>query len=130
MKILLLEDDLTFAMHVRDAFEQEGWTVYHEVSPVSARVTLDEEPIDLVVCDILIRGIDSQPSSEGGLTLITHIRLRMHSPPPILAITGADPMLNLVPLAENLAVDRILQKPINLPDLVAEVRNLARCDDE
>ncbi|GAB5406800.1 MAG: hypothetical protein Aurels2KO_50310 [Aureliella sp.] len=124
MNILLLEDDLVLAMHVREGLENEGWTVFHEVNARSAKVTLEEEQVDFVICDILIREVDNSISKEGGLTLIDFVKFNLTPCPPIFVITGASPKLNLVQLAEQMNVDRVFEKPVDIEDLVFEVREL------
>ncbi len=123
MNILLLEDDLLLAMHVREGLENEGWTVFHEVNARSAKVTLKEEQIDFVICDILIRAIDNSVSKEGGLTLIDFVKFNLTPCPPIFVITGASPKLNVVQLAEQMKVDRVFEKPFDIEDLVYKVRD-------
>lgn len=124
MNILLLEDDLALAMHIREGLEKQQWNVFHEVSTKTAKATLADEKIDFVISDILIRSPDNKLGNEGGLTLISHLLFNVSPTPPIFVITGSSPTLNLVRLAEQMNVDRVFEKPVVIDDLVYEMREL------
>lgn len=124
MNVLLLEDDLALAMHLREGLERQSWSVFHEVDAKTAIATLEEERIDFAICDILIRQFDNTVRKEGGLTLIAHMQFKLDPCPPIFVITGASPVLNLARLAEQMKVDRVFEKPIDIDELVYEMREL------
>ncbi len=119
MKILLLEDDLLFAMHLREVLEEEGWMVYHEVNATNAKMTLEETSVDVIICDILIRGVNNMPTPDGGLTLMVHTQQHVKPNPVIIAMTGTSESLNLLKLAESMHVDLTMKKPIDVDRLLA-----------
>lgn len=123
-QVLLLEDDLTLAMHYRESLEEAGLTVFHEVNVEAAKLTVQEEQIDVAVCDILIRGISGEPMVNGGISLIAFIKLNVDPKPKIVAITGSNPSLRLVQHAESMNLDAVIQKPVDLAHLVSEVVRL------
>lgn len=119
--ILLLEDDLSLAMHYRQSLEQASHRVFHDVSVALAKETLKEERIDLVLCDIIIRGPDGSTLPQGGLSLISHILLHIRPRPKIIAITGANPSLNLLRHADMMNADATMEKPFSVDDLLLEI---------
>lgn len=123
-RILLLEDDLLLAMHYRSVLEDAGYLVYHDVNVESAKETLTEVPIDLVITDILICDWDGRPQSSGGLSLMAHLTLNQGEKPKMIAITGTSPSLNLLQHAENFDVDVCMEKPIESKKLLSEVLRL------
>ena len=123
-RILLLEDDLELAMHYRDLLEEAGWEVYHEDHPDGAKETLQQTRVDVVVCDLIIRGSDGMPLPCGGLTLMNFIQLRLEYPVRVLAITGTSPDLQLLAYAESFRIDGSLRKPVDPDRLVSEVGRL------
>ena len=122
--LLLLEDDLALAMHYREALELKGHVVYHEVNVEQAKLTLQDVAIDIVISDIMIRDLSGAPSSRGGFSLISHIRLNIRPIPHIIVITGADSRLNLLQVAESFSAAAALEKPIDMDLLLAEVDRL------
>ncbi len=119
--LLLLEDDLSLAMHYRQCLEQASYRVFHDVSVALAKETLKEEQIDLVLCDIIIRGPDGNTLPQGGLSLISHILLHIRPRPKIIAITGANPSLNLLRHADMMNADATMEKPFAMDDLLEEI---------
>lgn len=119
--ILLLEDDLRLASFWQTALEQSGLRVTH-CSDASAAISVcDSQAIDLVVTDILIRDEQNAVKPEGGLSLISHIRLHQDQIP-ILCVTGADPSLQIQKHLELFSVQHIMTKPIDVTTLVRTVR--------
>lgn len=122
INILLLEDDLVYAMHVRERLEQEGWIVYHEVNSAVARQTIEEEDIDVLITDLVIRDVKGKPTNDGGLTMINYVRSRVPNPPLIIAMTGTPPALALLRIAESMKADYSIEKSAELDELVNIIR--------
>ena len=128
LNILLLEDDLALAMHYRDVLEKRGWAVYHEVAVGPAKVTLESVPIDLAICDLLIRNVTGDPTPEGGLSLISHIKLNVRPQPKVAVISGGNSQLNLLQHAECFNVNAVLEKPVSEEELVETVEQMMASD--
>lgn len=125
-QILLLEDDLSLAMQYRECLEEAGFTVFHEVNVNAAKLTLEEEQVDVAVCDILIRGVNGEAMIHGGLSLISHMKMNVKPTPKIIAVTGSNPKLHLAQHAELMNLDAVLEKPLQLSQLATEVKRLAQ----
>ena len=61
-----------------------------------AKETLKEEQIDLVLCDIIIRGPDGSTLPQGGLSLISHILLHVRPRPQDHRDYGSEPFVESV----------------------------------
>jgi CheY-like chemotaxis protein len=125
-RILLLDDDRQLAAHWRAMLEEGGYYVAHETMVDSAIAALEREPFDLVITDILIRDAEDKLSVKGGFTLLTHISLNMTARPKTIAISGANPQLNVLRHAAVLQADRSLAKPVLAEQLLATVDELLR----
>lgn len=124
--ILLLEDDLSLAMHYREGLEDAGYAVYHDVNVDAAKVTLEAVDVHVVITDIMLRSVKGMPSSTGGLSLLSHITLNVRPIPHLVVITGTDSQLQLLKMAETFNVAVSLEKPFAVESLIDEVNVLAR----
>lgn len=123
--ILLLEDDLSLAMHYREALEAAGHAVFHEVNVEQAKVTLSEVQIEIVISDIMIRDLAGQPGAAGGFSLLSHVTLYVRPIPHIIVISGTDSNLRLLEVATCFNANLSMEKPLDVDVLVAEVNILA-----
>jgi len=112
-RILVVDDDPSIRFLCRVNFELEGHEVVEAHSLTSARATLEEEDVDVVVLDVHLRGERSDP-----LVIECHAR---RPPIPVVLVTGSvevtDPGLS--------EADAILPKPFELNQLLSTVRSLA-----
>ena len=112
-RILVVDDDPSIRFLCRINFELEGHEVMEAYSLTSARATLKEEDIDVVVLDVHLRGERSDP-----LVVECHAQ---RPPIPVVLVTGSvevtDPGLS--------EADAILPKPFELNQLLSTVRDLA-----
>lgn len=124
--ILLLEDDLSLAMHYRGKLESVGHLVYHEVNVNQAKHTLEEVGIEIVVCDIMIRSQNGQPSAQGGFSLLSHITLNVRPVPHVIVVTGMNAQYGVMDVAGSFNAVLAMQKPIDVDELVREVGELSK----
>ena len=113
-RILVVDDEPSIRLLCRINFELEGHVVLEAHSLASARATLEEQEVDVVVLDVHLRG---ERSDE----LVAECQAR--TPPiPVVLVTGS------VDLTEpGLSdADAVLPKPFELEELVSTVSNLAR----
>ncbi|MEZ6046435.1 MAG: hypothetical protein R3C11_12865 [Planctomycetaceae bacterium] len=87
--ILILEDDIDLGGHWQQWLEEAGYRVVHETYVEGALEVVDSEKVDLILCDVLIGNHKSGFSSQGGLTLLSHVMLNVEPKPRNAIITGA-----------------------------------------
>ena len=122
--ILILEDDLRLGTHWKSLLEAAGHRIIHETDADEAIHVVDNEQIDLVISDILIRSEDNQISNRGGLSLMSHIKLNAEDKPKIISISGGSQQLNLAKHAELFDAAMSLVKPVTDLDFVAAVESV------
>lgn len=122
--ILILEDDLDLASHWRMWLEGAGHRVIHQTDVKGAIHVVDSREIDLVICDILIGNHTAGFSTQGGLSMLSHIMLHTSPRPKSLIITGAKPSLSIDRHVQLLKADRFVSKPISEGSMLAEVSQL------
>ncbi len=124
-RILIMEDDERLSSEWRAVLEEHGFQVTCENSVEGAIDALEESRFDVVITDLLLRDENAKLRARGGLSLISHIRLRWLKDRPILiGVTGSDESLNMKRHAEALRVDRALSKPVSGQEVANEVKRL------
>ncbi|MEL7547027.1 MAG: ATP-binding protein [Pseudomonadota bacterium] len=114
-EILLVEDHEPSAMVLQDALEEAGWTVHHAHSLAAAEACLRRSAFQAVLTDLHLM-------DGSALSLIESIRYRGLAGPdvPVLALTAdTSPLTGEVATAKG--ADRVLQKPVRGPELVAHL---------
>lgn len=109
-KILLVDDDPTWRYAAAKALVGEGYEVVSASDYMGALDLVGSEPpVDILVTDIVM------PKGMNGFALARMARLRRRDIK-VLYMTGYD-----VPTHE--AVGKVIRKPIDPNDLIAEVRS-------
>lgn len=117
-EVLLVEDHEPSAMVLTDALEEAGWTVHHAHSLAAAEACLRRSAFQAVLTDLhLMNG--------SALSLIESIRYRGVAGPdvPVLALT-ADTSPRTGEAAKARGADRVVQKPVRGPELVAHLADV------
>jgi DNA-binding NtrC family response regulator len=113
-RILVVDDEPSIRLLCRVNFELEGHEVLEAHSLASARATLEEQEVDVVVLDVHLRG---ERSDE----LVAECQAR-RPPIPVVLVTGSvditDPGMS--------DADAVLPKPFELDQLLSTVRGLVR----
>jgi len=112
-RILVVDDEPSIRLLCRVNLELEGHEVLEAYSLATARATLAEEDIDVVVLDVHLH-------RERSDALVTECHSR-RPPIPVVLVTGSVEITH-PGLAE---ADAILPKPFELDQLLSTVRNLA-----
>ena len=116
-RLLLVEDERTLRVALRDAFTGEGHVVEVAADGHEARAALRERRYDLVVLDVMLPG----PS---GLELLRELR-RHDADTPVLLLTArgeeGDKVIGL-----ELGADDYVSKPFSLRELLARVKAMLR----
>lgn len=117
-EVLLVEDHEPSAMVLRDALEEAGWTVHHAHSLAAAEACLRRSAFQAVLTDLHLM-------DGSALTLIESIRYRGVAGPdvPVLALT-ADTSPRTSESATARGADRVVQKPVRGPELVAHLADI------
>jgi len=115
--VLIVEDDATIARFVELELEHAGYGVFRAGDGPAAIDLMDAEPVDLVILDLMLPGID-------GLDVAKHIRKRGDDVP-ILMLTARAETHDVVNGFEA-GADDYLRKPFEIPELLSRVRALLK----
>lgn len=115
--VLIVEDDATIARFVELELQHAGYDVLRAGEGPTAIALLEENPVDLVLLDLMLPGID-------GLDIARHIR-KKGSDVPILMLTARAETHDLVSGFEA-GADDYLRKPFEVPELLSRVRALLK----
>jgi two-component system response regulator CpxR len=114
--ILLVDDDREMCELLTDYLQREGFTVRTEYDGLDGLHTATKAKPDLVICDIMMPGID-------GLELLR--QLRQESSVPVLMLTAKRAETERIAGLE-LGADDYLPKPFSPRELVARIRAILR----
>lgn len=86
--ILVLEDDELLSKQISWQLANAGYDVvtFRDARPALAH--LEEHNVDLVIADLFIKS-EGKFASEGGLTVISHLRQIERRETPVIAISGS-----------------------------------------
>ena len=118
--LLMIEDDARLAAMVGEYLRQSGYGVAHAGDGESGLTMLQDAPVDLVVLDLMLPGID-------GLEVCRRIRALPGdlARVPVLMLTAkGDPMDRIIGL--ELGADDYLPKPFEPRELLARIRAVLR----
>jgi len=121
MKMLIVEDDNSLRIGLRDHFLAHGWQVIVAARGDEGLELAFEEKVDLILLDLMLPGID-------GYEICTALR-REKLEVPILMLTAKGQVDDVVHGLE-LGADDYLVKPFSLKELDARVKVLARRIDD
>ena len=119
-QLLMIEDDARLAAMVGEYLTQSGYGVTHAGDGESGLALLHDAPVDLVVLDLMLPGID-------GLEVCRRIRAQPGDGArvPVLMLTAkGDPMDRIIGL--ELGADDYLPKPFEPRELLARIRAVLR----
>ena len=118
--LLMIEDDARLAAMVGEYLTHSGFVVTHMPDGESGLGALQDKPVDLVVLDLMLPGID-------GLEVCRRIRALPGDAArvPVLMLTAkGDPMDRVVGL--EIGADDYLPKPFEPRELLARIRAVLR----
>ena len=114
-KILVIDDDKFIVKLIQGALTKAGHEVECAYDGEAGEQAFDATPFDAVICDMLM------PQQEG-LETIRHMR-RSRPATAVVAISGGlgGSDLDILTMARDLGAHATLQKPFQLPQMIAAV---------
>jgi two-component system, OmpR family, response regulator RegX3 len=115
-RILLVDDEETFATSLSFSLTREGYEVQTAADGLAALRLFSDHPADLVLLDVMLPAID-------GIEVCR--RIRATSSVPIIMLTAKDTEVDKI-LGLELGADDYVTKPFSLRELLARVRAVLR----
>jgi DNA-binding response OmpR family regulator len=116
LTVLIVDDERAFAEGLQANLEREGWKVILARDGEEALRSFSREPIDLVLLDLMLPGIDGMEVCN---------KLRSSSTIPIIMLTAKDDDIDKI-LGLEVGADDYLTKPFNFRELLARMRAIMR----
>lgn len=118
-RVLVLDDDKLFGALMRRGLEQRGHEVVLAETGSAARERLANAEFDALVCDIIL-------PDDSGLNVLRDARVSCPTLATIAisggkAVSGKNVALDVWQLAQNVGVDAVVKKPIELISFVTTV---------
>jgi DNA-binding response OmpR family regulator len=113
LKILIVEDDATIALGLVHALEHERFEVTHVENGEAALDAVKRDPPDLVLCDIMLPGID-------GIQVMRRIK-DTHQDIGVLMLTARSEEIDRV-MGLEMGADDYITKPFSAREVVARVK--------
>ncbi len=123
-KILIVEDDLDINLLIQKILVKEGYNIVSAFSGTEAELRLSLEPFDLLLCDLMLPGINGEDLIQ---------KVRKNNTIPIIALTAKSAMEDKVYVL-SLGADDYMTKPFDPRELLARVnvqlrRGKLLCDE-
>lgn len=118
--ILIVEDDTTIAMGLVAALEHDRFDVRHVISGEDALASVRARQPDLILCDIMLPGID-------GLDVMKQVKTDYPSLP-IIMLTAKTEEIDRV-MGLELGADDYVTKPFSVREVIARVKARLRTTD-
>jgi DNA-binding response OmpR family regulator len=115
-KILIVDDEISNRDILVKVLKKENFETFEAVDGFEAIELLRGTQYDMVLLDIMMPKIN-------GFNVIKHIRQELHSSIRIVMLSALSDEVS-VDKAMNLGADSYITKPINLPNMLKEIRSL------
>ncbi len=117
-KILIIDDNQIWLESLAEMLRGAGYEIKTAVTGEDAVKLLDKEPVDLIISDLLLPGMD-------GFELCRHVRESTTLPDiPFIFCSGFFPAEEQKELAELLAVEEFFDKPVDFDQLRKAVKRV------
>jgi two-component system OmpR family response regulator len=117
VRVLLVDDDGSLRLLIRTFLEQQGYTVFEAENGAAMRRVLAEQPINIIVLDIMM-------PVEDGLSLVRSLGNRRRDLGIIMVSALSSETDRIVGL--EIGADDYLAKPVSPRELLARIRALQR----
>ncbi len=114
-RILLIDDDEPVIRIFEKGLRILGQTTYSALSGQQGLGVFKELEVDVVICDLAMAGVNGWEVARG---MNDHCVEKGISRPPFIMLTGWAGQLSKEEILAHPEVDRIVQKPINVPALL------------
>ncbi len=121
LKILLIDDADTLLFILESALSQKGHEVFTTRSGLAGIRLFEANPVDAVICDLGLEDIDGR---DVGGRIRDICEESNRNKPPIILMTGLPLENSEHEEILSSGVDIILEKPVELPDLIEALNNL------
>jgi CheY-like chemotaxis protein len=122
-RVLIVDDLAPSRSLIRAIVRLDGHAAVEAGSGAEALATLAREPIDLVIVDLVMAGMD-------GYTMLEQMRqLPGRSQTPVIAVSDADESVDLLRAAELGALDH-LSKPFGYDNMARAIKRLIEASPE
>lgn len=115
-KVLLVEDETTLSMIIKDTLEDEGFDVFAAMDGREGLEQFHRQEPDIVVTDVMMPHMD-------GFELVNKIR-QSNKTMPILMLTARSAVKDVINGFE-IGVNDYLKKPFNMQELIIRIKALA-----
>jgi DNA-binding response OmpR family regulator len=115
-KVLLVEDETTLSMIIKDTLEDEGFELIHVPDGIKGYACFLSQKPDVVIADVMMPGMD-------GFEMVRKIRT-VDKVTPVLFLTARSTLDDLVH-GFNLGANDYLKKPFKMLELVMRIKALA-----
>lgn len=118
MRVLIADDDRDIVMLLRMAFETQGHEVMSSHDGIETLQVLSADPIDAVVLDVMMPGLD-------GLTVLAELRTRKEtSDLPVVVLTAARELFDRHQTSYRTRYTQFVAKPFDAFALVEMVEQM------
>jgi DNA-binding response OmpR family regulator len=115
-RILVVDDDLAIANAVALLLEKEGYVTIIASDGIAALESLNQEPIDLIILDVMMPKLDG---------LSTAMKIRQAGNIPIIMLSAKSESSDKI-LGLSIGADDYVTKPFDGSELIARVRSQLR----
>lgn len=117
VRLLLVEDDSSIVMFLKDFLEKEGFEVNHADEQSEALYLLEGKPVDLILLDVSLK-------RGSGFSVCKAIKEKYHNIP-VIFLTAADDEYSVV-TGLDLGADDYICKPFRPRELVSRLHSVLR----
>lgn len=114
-RVLVVDDSGSFRVVVKVALQRWGYEVDEAASAEEACTLLDGRPLDLIVCDLNMPGMN-------GLAFVRHLRASGHTGVPVMILTTEASERH--PAHTELAIAAWITKPFSPSQLIEAVQRV------
>ena len=116
-KIIVIDDENIVGKMIKATFEKDGYYVETFLSAVPALARLKEEPFDVIITDLKMKGID-------GMEVLKRIKNNpLTMTIPVVVLTSSKEQKDVVE-SYQLGINSYIVKPVNFEGFIAAVREL------
>jgi DNA-binding response OmpR family regulator len=114
--IRIIDDEASVRVLLRALLQREGYRVSEVDNPLSVQVRDTDNPPDLVIVDLNMRGLD-------GFGVCREFKRAGVKPVPVLVLSGYSDPENRAK-AEEAGADAFMSKPVDAPKLLGTISEL------